>query len=360
MKIKELSVKNFTVFEEAKFEFSPGLNIFIGENATGKTHLLKLMYSTLKVLRDRADDDFPDPDGLERLQVHLSDKLARVFRPEKQRVGRLVRRGRGRNHAEVTIAYDTAEIAFKLTTLGRIELTTVTPPKPPSCLFIPSREMLSVFPGFIAAYEGRELEFSDTEYDLCMALSASSLRGPRAEMAAKLLAPLESAVRRKVVLKDGRFYLVASGEGSMEAHLVAEGLRKVATVLHLIGNGLIAKNSVLFWDEPEANLNPRLITIIGEVILQLAAAGVQIFIATHDFLLTDQLSLAAEYQTEEGKAARPRFFGLSRPKSTAAVEVESGNGLAAIGKNSILDEYAAQQDRERVLFYGDTAEKGTT
>jgi len=45
MPIRSVELKNFTVFENLKCEFSPGVNIFIGENGTGKTHLLKALYS---------------------------------------------------------------------------------------------------------------------------------------------------------------------------------------------------------------------------------------------------------------------------------------------------------------------------
>ena len=47
--LRALEIKNFTVFEEAKLEFSPGLNVVIGENGTGKSHLLKLGYSMMQV-----------------------------------------------------------------------------------------------------------------------------------------------------------------------------------------------------------------------------------------------------------------------------------------------------------------------
>ncbi|MFN0053735.1 MAG: hypothetical protein ACKV0T_16260 [Planctomycetales bacterium] len=34
MKIQTLSLKNFTVFDRAEFEFSPGINVLIGANGT--------------------------------------------------------------------------------------------------------------------------------------------------------------------------------------------------------------------------------------------------------------------------------------------------------------------------------------
>lgn len=41
MKIKRIKFQNYTVFEDQQMEFSPGINVIIGENGTGKTHLMK-------------------------------------------------------------------------------------------------------------------------------------------------------------------------------------------------------------------------------------------------------------------------------------------------------------------------------
>ncbi|ELV04739.1 AAA family ATPase, partial [Brachyspira hampsonii] len=41
--IENIKISNFTVFKNAEINFSKGLNIFIGKNGTGKTHLLKLI-----------------------------------------------------------------------------------------------------------------------------------------------------------------------------------------------------------------------------------------------------------------------------------------------------------------------------
>ena len=45
MAIKSVKLENFTVFETIECEFTPGINVFIGENGTGKTHLLKALYA---------------------------------------------------------------------------------------------------------------------------------------------------------------------------------------------------------------------------------------------------------------------------------------------------------------------------
>jgi len=206
-----------------------------------------------------------------------------------------------------------------------------------------------MYEGFIAAYEQRELSFDETYFDLCKALTGKPLLGPRGQEVAKLAQPLEEILRGKVVEEGGRFYVRSeSGQGNIEAHLLAEGHRKVATLVRLIVNGSLMENSVLFWDEPEANLNPRLTTQIALILRSLAAAGVQLFVSTHDYLLSQELSLAAEYQVEP--QAHTRFFALSRTESGMPVSVESGRVLADISSNTILQEFAEHYNRESELF----------
>ena len=47
-----MHVQNFTVFQDERFEFSPAVNIIIGENSVGKTHLLKLAYALMTANQD--------------------------------------------------------------------------------------------------------------------------------------------------------------------------------------------------------------------------------------------------------------------------------------------------------------------
>jgi ABC-type multidrug transport system ATPase subunit len=43
--IDKLRLINFTAFKDLTMEFSPGINAIIGENATGKTHVLKVLFA---------------------------------------------------------------------------------------------------------------------------------------------------------------------------------------------------------------------------------------------------------------------------------------------------------------------------
>ena len=51
--LASLSLKNFTAFTNAEFEFANGLNVIIGENGAGKTHVLKVAYSVIYIVRQK-------------------------------------------------------------------------------------------------------------------------------------------------------------------------------------------------------------------------------------------------------------------------------------------------------------------
>ncbi|MHC5538329.1 AAA family ATPase [Singulisphaera rosea] len=347
--LERLSLKNFSVFRDVALDLSPGINVFIGANATGKTHAMKAAYSLIKSAREREGKTASDGKPKSIPSAKLVDKLAAVFRPDGEGVGRLVRRSRGRQASSIDLKFSEGGIVCSLTAPSLAKVKIRGPVSFPSCLFLPTREVLSIFQGFLAAYQNRELAFDETYYDLCLALSASPLRGQRGDEAADLWRPLGELLNAKVVLQKDSFYLNSEDDGEVEAHLVAEGYRKVATLIQLIANGSLAANDILFWDEPETNLNPRLIRAVADFLLRLAAGGVQVVIATHDYLLTNELSLNAEYQTQEAIRAPIRFFSFVRNQDRS-VSVQAGDTLADLDHNPIMEEFAALYDRERILF----------
>ena len=45
MPLTKIELNNVTVFHELAVEFDPGVNILLGENGVGKTHIMKLLYA---------------------------------------------------------------------------------------------------------------------------------------------------------------------------------------------------------------------------------------------------------------------------------------------------------------------------
>jgi energy-coupling factor transporter ATP-binding protein EcfA2 len=349
--LKSAAIKKFGLFTDETLEFSPGINVFIGRNGCGKSHLLKLLYTLVKECgRSPASSSVLEA---EKLDVRLAKKLARVFRPDEDRIGRLVQRGTGRRSAEVSaVLTNGGKCGFKLSSLDKITDAKGELGQLEEAAFLPSREVLALYEGFISAYEKRELSFDETYYDICLALSANQRLGPRLEMLRVLVAPLETEIRGKVSLEGGRFY-VTGGDGSIEAHLLSEGWRKLAALAQLIINGTLTKNGFLFWDEPEANLNPRMVVQLTETLQRLAHQGTQVFVVSHDYLLTNRLSLASEYpdQLPEDQRCPVKFFGITRRGADErGVSISSGAKLADLTDNPILDEYAALYDYEGDLF----------
>ncbi len=58
--------------------------------------------------------------------------------------------------------------------------------KPP--VFLPTQELLTLYPGFVPLHETRHLKFDETWRDTCLLLGAPALRGPREVASAKLMA----------------------------------------------------------------------------------------------------------------------------------------------------------------------------
>jgi predicted ATPase len=127
----------------------------------------------------------------------------------------------------------------------------------------------------------------------------------------------------------------------MEMPLVAEGLRKMAMLARLISSGVLLEQGYLFWDEPESNLNPKLIKVIAASILAIAASGVQVFLATHSLFLLRELQLLL--QSKPYQALSSRWFALAARND--AIVLEQSDRLDDIQTLVMLDEELAQSYR---------------
>jgi ABC-type multidrug transport system ATPase subunit len=124
-------------------------------------------------------------------------------------------------------------------------------------------------------------------------------------------------------------------------HLVAEGLRKLATIARLIATGSLVDKGFLFWDEPESNLNAKLVKEIARTILDLCKTEIQVFVASHSLFLLRELDILLK--TTEFAATMARFFGLHR--GSEGVTVQQGDTIDDIGQIDELQEELSQSDR---------------
>lgn len=351
MKIKRLDLQDFMLFHKINLSFSPNINIICGENSTGKTALIKLLYSCAKcceTLKNTKGDITK-----ERIDNELVSKLQGVFRPDKDSIGRLVYRRQGSGRADITVRFD-EDALFQIGFTNRHEKhIDITSSKLPStavnAVYIPPKEIISTTENFVSLYADYHIAFEETYYDLARLLERPLKKGPNTSEQNAVLKSFGNIIDGNIIQKDKVFYLQVKGSGEFEMGLVSEGYRKLATIMYLILSGSLSKNAILFWDEPETNMNPKMIQPLVDATIELAKLGVQVFITTHDYFIQQCFNLAAMYPTKDSPSLKYKFVSLYKTES--GVEIESASRLTELSHNAIMEEFDQLYDREQGLLY---------
>ncbi len=327
---KSLRLQNFTAFQDASFDFVPGVNAFVGENGTGKTHVMKALYA-MQLTQSR--------------EVRLiSTTLGDLFQTKE--VSDVVRIGMGDDPiANVGGSYAGSDWHYTIprnTVLdGPIAWggPNALSPRPERPVFIPAIDMMGHTKGFTEAYEEVRLDFDLTCRDVVNLLRLERRNGSSQMLSKdKLDEPLARLLNGDIERDDdGRFYLITEA-GRLPMPMVAEGLRKIATLVQLERNGWLASGTTLFWDEPEVNLNPILMDEVVNAILTLTRRDVQVFLATHSYVILKELDL----QTRKGDSVR--YFAFQRGEE--GTTVNATDDFSLLKPNPILDQYDSLYDRE--------------
>ncbi|MCI7541144.1 MAG: AAA family ATPase [Veillonellaceae bacterium] len=330
MYLKEITMEDFTVFHRLTIKFSRGVNIFLGENGMGKTHVMKALYSACQAVK-------PD--------VSFSHKLVCVFRPDDYGIHRLVRRMNHGGRARVRVESDQQAIQASFTNrtpkwnadvfyedawekqTGNTEST-----------FIPAKEILSNAYNLSDAVRKGNVEFDDTYVDIIAAARIDISRGPGTAEQKKYLKSLQKITQGRVAMADERFYLKPGNQARIEFNLVAEGVRKIALLWQLVKNGTLEKGAVLFWDEPEANINPKYLPVLVELLLELQRNGVQIFISTHDYILAKYFELRTLLRDEVV------YHSLYREEVSKDICVETEKKFSTLKHNAIMTAFSQLMD----------------
>ena len=281
MSIMRVRLENFTAFRSLDFQPAGGLNVLIGANGTGKTHLMKAVYAACDV---------------SKTGKNLAEKLLRVYLPSGNALGRLVHRQQGSAQAVIEIVREEATIRASFSnhakTVAAAEIRGAQEwmRYPIESVYIPVKEMLANAPGFRSLYAQREIYFEEIYADILDRAYLPPLRGRPDAQRKKILKQLQKIINGRVVIKNEEFFL-RSRRGNLEFTLLAEGIRKLGLLWLLLQNGTLLEGSVLFWDEPEANLNPKLFGPLIHILLELQRSGTQIFLATHDYVILKEIDL---------------------------------------------------------------------
>lgn len=362
--ITHLTLKNFVAFTDMAIDFSPGINIIIGENGTGKTQLLKAILALC------------GPEArAENAGEKLARKLCRLYHPLSGQLGELRRAGtRGESMLTATFASGQETMVRFSGTAKQAKVSTGAGGDVAAAIFIPTKEVLSLVRGLTAEQPDQatiDRIFDDGYLDLARQLIQEGADDLDAKVQldprfASIVPRLANLIGGRYELHEGRFcfqageYVERRGQSSsaekapqsfqdselqfvpaksrlVSSTMTAEGFRKIGVLQRLLGNGSLNPGTAgpLLWDEPESNLNPKLMKDLVLALLELARNGQQIILATHDYVLLKWFDLLID----KGKGDQVRFHVLSREAETGQVRRDSMDDYRAIEPNAIADTF---------------------
>ena len=335
MTLTRVRLENFTAFAELDLELSPGINVLVGANGTGKTHLMKVCYAACDITRTG---------------IQFYEKLLNVFLPSVRNYNRLIKgQPEGWAHLPDVTSYieihtKDKKLSVEMSTGGYDDGLLIGDTKWPGgvieSVYIPVKEMLSNAPGFRSLYAQREIHFEEVYRDILDRAFLPPLRHITYEPFGRLIANLQKAIGGVVVSGENEEFFLETSDGIIEFTLLAEGMRKLALLSILIQNGSLKQGSVLFWDEPETNLNPKMYGVVIDVLLELQRSGIQIFFATHDYVILKELDL----QLRNGDEVL--FHSLYGDEESGEIACRSTDSYLDIHPNAIAEAFDDLYDRQ--------------
>ena len=204
MLINAIELKNFTVFENLRIDVSSNINIFIGENGTGKTHLLKALYAvcetskkshgSAEIISKCFNEDYEDcylirdktkisleisvvPKGVEKRQIYELELIP----ADQSQLQTYNPKAKSGNFKRYIIEFPQ----------GTTYLAT----------YIPSKDMLTHSKGLLAMSDKyREFPFDITFTEIIRKANQWTLKQPP-ELARSILPTLEEMIDGKIVIR---------------------------------------------------------------------------------------------------------------------------------------------------------------
>lgn len=325
-KINEARLKNFGIIEQFSNSKFSNINLIIGENGTGKTFLLKALYSAV-----RSMEEYKRGDDIKTISEILSERLRWTFQVEK--LGDMVSKPAG-NALSLEVQLGSDWINYQFSQSASSKVGTASAPdkgKTGNSIFIPAKEVLSLFSIILKSREvDKVFGFDDTYYDLAKALRISPSRGKNYAVFADSRKLVSNVIDGKVDYDEGsgKWFYKNKKNQKFAIGTVSEGVKKIAIMDRLLANGYLDPNSIIFIDEIESALHPKAVCQFLDMIDSIANdMGLQVFITSHSYFVIKKLSLIAFKKADSVSC-------ISLNKGQAAKICDLHDGMP---ENSIID-----------------------
>ncbi len=297
--IVSVDIRNLGVISEFTCDSLSKINLIIGGNGSGKTFLLKALYSAIKTV-----EEYHRGDDIRSANDILAEKLRWTFQVDK--IGDIVSRSASEPYTFSIQSGDSGFMSYRFSRDTASKITNLQNNINRSDLnsiFIPAKEILSLYSIILKSREiDRSFGFDDTYYDLAKALRVSPTRGRKYTPFAESRKKLVSIINGKIDLDEAtnRWYYKNNGNQKFSIGGTSEGVKKIAILDRLFANGYLSTQSILFIDELESALHPSAISDVVDMLYYIAQnSDIQIFIASHSYFVIKKLCLLARANDED-------------------------------------------------------------
>lgn len=290
--INKVCMTNYGMLSSFNCNRFSNINLIIGENGTGKTFLLKALYSAMRTL-----EEYGRGDDIKALTDIVPEKLRWTFQVDK--LGDLVTKSTSDGlRFEMETGEDKIEYQFSSSAVSKVGNVDYSGKKRKSnSIFVPAKEILSLLDIIL---ESREVDhkfgFDDTYYDLAKALRIQPTRGKNYKAFSKSRSFLNDVIGGKVDFDGdtGKWYFKNNRNQKFSIGATSEGVKKLSIMDRLFANGYLDDESIIFIDELESALHPQAICDFLDIISMIAKEmNIQFFITSHSYFVIKKLSLIA-------------------------------------------------------------------
>lgn len=325
--INKVKLKNFGPIKHLEWKNISNLNVIIGKNSTGKTFLLKSLYTAMKTIEEYRRGDNP-----KTLSDILLDKLIWTFQTDT--IGDLVSKEENTLSFDIIFNKHSWSYSFGKETTKLIKSIEyhIDKREDDNSIFLPAKEITSLEKIIFDSRENKQLfGFDDTYYDLAKAIRLTTQKGKNFPKFASCRKKLKKIIDGKIEFdtKTDKWYY-KKGKQKFAIGLTAEGIKKISIIDILLGNRYLNKESIIFIDEPESALHPKAISQFIELLDELSETGIQIFMATHSYFVIKRLYLIAQ---KKNKSISGISFDDINENNYEEFDLKNG-----IPNNSIIEE----------------------
>jgi ABC-type ATPase involved in cell division len=214
------------------------------------------------------------------------------------------------------------------------------------CVYIPEKDILEHAKGLLTFIEQKQTGFSQIYKNVLINAQDIPTR-VQSETQQKVGKMIADIIGGEVHWDkgEGSFYTLRTDGVRIPFASEASGYKKLGFLGLLVASGQLEKGAVLLWDEPENSLNPELMPVLVDILLELQRGGVQIFIATHNEIL------ASYFAVNRQEGDKMMFHSLY--KEGEHIEVNSNDRFDLLEPNKLTEEPVKLYEKELDKVLGD-------